>query len=82
MIATSEKLIEGFCETTSLRTFKQSMFNVTESYYPKYFLLKALSNCYTFALLTAGNFTFDSAGIYPQIYHRTPRPAVFTCKGV
>ena len=37
------------------------------SYSPKHFLLKALSNYKTFALLTR---------VYPQIYHRTPCPAV------
>ena len=35
------------------------MVNDTVSYYPKYFPLKALSNYFTFAWLTAGFFTFD-----------------------
>ena len=35
------------------------MVNVTESYSPKQFLLEALSNYETFALLTAGFSTFD-----------------------
>ena len=50
----------------------RSMVNVTASYSPKHFLEKALSNNFTFALLTAGFFTFAGPGIYPQVYHGTP----------
>ena len=52
------------------------MVNVTSSYYPIHFLLKALSNYLTFALLAAVFILLTGPGIYPQIYHRVPCPAV------
>ena len=33
-----------------------------------------------FALLTAGSILLTGPGIYPQIYHRVPCPAVFSCR--
>ena len=56
------------------------MVNVTASYSPKHFLLKALSNLLDFILLTAGSCA--GPGIYPQIYLRAPCSAVLVCKGV
>ena len=55
------------------------MVNVTASYSPQKIYFEGSKS---FALLAAAFFTFDSPGIYPQIYYRTPCPAVLICKGI
>ena len=57
------------------------MVDVTASYSPKNFLLKALNNYKTFPLLTARFCTLADPGIYPQIYHRAPCPTVLILRG-
>ena len=46
------------------------MVNVTASYSPKHFLLKALSNYQTFAFLTASFCTFGRSWNLSAIYHK------------
>ena len=59
------------------------MVTVTASNSPKHFLLKALNNCYRPLFCWQQDFLLlICPGIYPQIYHRTPCPAVLICKRV
>ena len=59
------------------------MVNVTESYSPKHFLKKAPNNYYRpLPWWQQDSWLLTGPGIYPQVYQRTPYPAVLIYKGV